>query len=593
MLLDCLVEIDRVAIYYSESGLVPARVYALCGEMAKAKQQLNVFNTFMRREMGKNLMTMGADQAVNMMKRYNEVNDIFAQLAQDKIDQDFHRQLMETYYNWQLQSKGLLLSLNSETEALYRSHPDPTIREMYLRLKKMEKEWTATTNQQSFEARMLQENISVAQNNLLHAVQQYIDVHGFAGVNLTEWQDVRSALRDREVAIEFACGKLVDDDEDTYYALLLRPDQPSPIVIRLFHDKDLTKLIGEKREQEIYDDTDNNIALAQLIMQPLEAYIRPGETVYFSAAGKIHQIALENMYYDEHRLLNDRYQMRRISSTRQLLARHNMDAFSQKDSIMLYGGIRYDSDTATIKAQSQLYPEQQLAHRAVTTQDINRGKAGPLPGALKEVTQLNQLLDSIQHPNRLLTDIQANEESFKALSGSEQAIIHIATHGFFWQKDSAAQYKYFASMNEDYALRNIDPMRRCGLLFAGANIALQGKSASLPEGVQDGVLTAQEISLMDLSNTKLVVLSACETGVGELNGDGVFGLQRAFKKAGVETLIMSLWRVSDQATQLLMTEFYKNWTSGQDKHTAFRNAQNTVRQRYEEPTYWAGFIMLD
>lgn len=82
-------------------------------------------------------------------------------------------------------------------------------------------------------------------------------------------------------------------------------------------------------------------------------------------------------------------------------------------------------------------------------------------------------------------------------------------------------------------------------------------------------------------------------GIGELNSDGVFGLQRAFKRAGVETLIMSLWKVSDNATQLLMTEFYRNWLSGQDKHTAFRRAQDAVRERYEEPTYWAGFIMLD
>lgn len=140
----------------------------------------------------------------------------------------------------------------------------------------------------------------------------------------------------------------------------------------------------------------------------------------------------------------------------------------------------------------------------------------------------------------------------------------------------------------------IDPLNRCGLLFAGAQTAWSGHSADLPEGVQDGILTAKEISLLDLRGADLVVLSACETGKGEIIGEGVFGLQRAFKQAGVQTIIMSLWPVNDAATQLLMTEFYHNWiTIRQSKREAFRNAQNTVRAKYEEPFYWAGFIMLD
>ena len=99
---------------------------------------------------------------------------------------------------------------------------------------------------------------------------------------------------------------------------------------------------------------------------------------------------------------------------------------------------------------------------------------------------------------------------------------------------------------------------------------------------------------MDLRDANLVVLSACETAKGDITSEGVFGLQRAFKMAGVQTIIMSLWRVNDQATQLLMTEFYNNWIGKhQSKREAFRNAQNIVRTQYEEPEYWAGFIMLD
>ena len=171
-------------------------------------------------------------------------------------------------------------------------------------------------------------------------------------------------------------------------------------------------------------------------------------------------------------------------------------------------------------------------------------------------------------------------------------------------------------------------LTRSGLLLAGANNALMGKK--LPEGVDDGILTAKEISQLDLRGLDLVVLSACETGLGEIKGDGVFGLQRGFKKAGANSLLMSLWKVDDNATQLLMTQFYKNLTSGMSKFESLRQAQKCVREyevevevksdirpsvsahakeqaqqnankekafkkvkKYEDPKYWAAFILLD
>ena len=112
--------------------------------------------------------------------------------------------------------------------------------------------------------------------------------------------------------------------------------------------------------------------------------------------------------------------------------------------------------------------------------------------------------------------------------------------------------------------------------------------------MQDGILTGKELSLLDLRETELIVLSACETGKGDITSEGVFGLQRALKMAGVQTIIMSLWKVNDQATQVLMTEFYTNWIDKkQSKREAFKNAQNTIRAQFESPEYWAGFVLLD
>ena len=137
-------------------------------------------------------------------------------------------------------------------------------------------------------------------------------------------------------------------------------------------------------------------------------------------------------------------------------------------------------------------------------------------------------------------------------------------------------------------------LSQSGLLFAGANSALDPeKRKDIPEGVDDGILTAKEISRLDFKGLDLVVLSACQTGLGEVTGEGVFGLQRGFKKAGAQTIVMSLWKVDDNATKDLMIEFYKNLVAGKSKREAFIAAQNVVRQKYKDPQKWAAFVMVD
>ena len=139
-------------------------------------------------------------------------------------------------------------------------------------------------------------------------------------------------------------------------------------------------------------------------------------------------------------------------------------------------------------------------------------------------------------------------------------------------------------------------MVRSGLLFAGAEYKWFGES--MPDGVDDGFLTALEVSNLDFRGVDLVALSACETGKGSIRGDGVFGLQRGFKMAGANSILMSLWKVDDEATCLLMTEFYKNWIGERKtKHYALELAKQTVRSHSEKgwnaPKYWAAFILLD
>ena len=133
-------------------------------------------------------------------------------------------------------------------------------------------------------------------------------------------------------------------------------------------------------------------------------------------------------------------------------------------------------------------------------------------------------------------------------------------------------------------------MLRSGLVLAGAS---SYKNATEKPDTEDGILTAYEASNLDLQQTELVVLSACETGRGDTqNGEGVYGLQRAFKVAGAKTILMSLWRVDDEVTQKLMITFYKNWLQHNNKRQAFRDAQAEIRKDHPEPKYWGAFVMV-
>jgi CHAT domain-containing protein len=166
----------------------------------------------------------------------------------------------------------------------------------------------------------------------------------------------------------------------------------------------------------------------------------------------------------------------------------------------------------------------------------------------------------------------------------------VATHGFFFPDPKEGK-----SGGEEKVFKVSDnPMIRSGLVLAGGNQAWKTGKPVRPD-LEDGILTAYEISQMNLSNTELVVLSACETGLGDLVGnEGVYGLQRAFKIAGARYLIMSLWQVPDFQTQVFMTTFYKHWlTDNKSVQDAFRATQSELKAKFGEGFKWAGFVLLE
>jgi CHAT domain-containing protein len=221
---------------------------------------------------------------------------------------------------------------------------------------------------------------------------------------------------------------------------------------------------------------------------------------------------------------------------------------------------------------------------------LSRGaNVSPLPGTKKEVETIGQLLKTKQWNVSVLTENNASEEEIKKIESPR--VLHIATHGYFLQQtDNLQKESGLRIMGMDTKRFVENPLLRSGLLLSGANKTLKGDTTKASE---NGILTAYEAAYLHLQGTELVVLSACETGKGELkNGEGVYGLRKSFSDAGAKNIIMSLWKVDDKVTQEFMTSFYTNWSTGITIREAFNKTQQSIKALYPQPYYWGAFILV-
>jgi CHAT domain-containing protein len=262
-----------------------------------------------------------------------------------------------------------------------------------------------------------------------------------------------------------------------------------------------------------------------------------------------------------------------------------------KIELLLYGGIDYTKSNGN---SSLNVDDNSLSSNEYFLNSAKRSGFEKLPGTLKEVDGINSNATKSGFNSKIFKESEATEESIKALDGrTTPYVLHIATHGFFFPEPILEMTKdiLISDGKSKIYKASEDPMMRSGLLLAGAK-NYWGKS-NTNNTIENGILTASEISNLDFSACQLVVLSACETGLGEVKGsEGVFGLQRAFKMAGVKNIIMSLWKVPDTQTAELFDIFYSECFAGKTIHEAFQSAQSQMKAKYS-PYYWAGFVLLE
>lgn len=397
-----------------------------------------------------------------------------------------------------------------------------------------------------------------------------------------EWQDIQQALQPDEVCIEFIHFEhsFVDNwkasTSDRYAALVLDKNADYPIMLTLCSTEEL--------KQAIDDSPYDFHAVYPLVWQPLEKYLEGKKRIFLSPTGLLHNVSFAGMKNANKTRLTTLHKIHYLLSTKDVMAyREKSETKASKEkTAAFFGGADFSlSDQEIQEGNADLR---------------NRGQGFDfLPGSKQEVIRIANYLSGLDWDCSVFTDKKATEERFKSLSSIHSPqLIHLSTHGFYLSNPNIDRASDVLSRekNSKYHLSEHSLMRS-GLILSGGNKAWLGDDSDEKE--DDGILTALEVSNLNLTNTELVVLSACETGLGDVDtNEGIYGLQRAFRLAGVKQLLVSLWKVPDKETLELMLEFYQEWSRDIPVKEALDKAQTTLQARYpDSPEKWGGFILIE
>lgn len=508
-------------------------------------------------------------------------------------------------YDLQLATKAMILNASYKIRNEIQKTQDQNLKAKYEQWKYtrdiISKYYTSeayTNTQNLIKLDSLEKLAQRLEKDIAQSLSSFQDEHP---EELPHWQMIQQNLQAGELAIEMIQLNTANEDS-IYVALILSPETTSqPKLVSL---KNAQELDGKffKRYRNYIRAQKTDALSYQKYWQPLKDKLNemypdstsPIKRIYFSPDGVYHLINLHTLYNRKNsRYLIDELEIIRLSNTKDLIRSAETDTLPRPNTrALLMGRPTYKIGEAQF-------------------QGWLKGPILDLPGTEIEVKKIEAILKANQWENQTFLKLEATEENIKNINSPY--VLHVATHGFFvevppplsipdtrlnpeklisdWDFDG----EDYVGRNpnavtqrslETYYKRSVDAMLRSGIILAGVNNYAQSST-------NDGILTAYEAGSLNLDSTNLVVLSACETGAGQIqNGEGVYGLQRAILVAGAKSLLMSLWPVDDRATQKLMVAFYQEWLNGKSKREAFKAAQLKVRRETKYPYYWGGFVMV-
>lgn len=378
------------------------------------------------------------------------------------------------------------------------------------------------------------------------------------------WRGVQASLKENEYAVEIVRYRYFDKifrDSVIYAALVVSRDtKDEPELVLLPDGKNMeTRYLKYYRNAVVFaieDEISYNV-----FWKPIKAKIPDNARIYISSDGVYNQLNVEMLF--------------NAGTGKFVLDENNLVQLTNTKDVIMTGTARKGRNEKTTKANDGYIlcgnPSFYLGAGA-------RKTVRELPGAETEVKSLKELLEKNGKKTLTLFNSQVTEDTLKVMKNP--VALHIATHGYF--KETGKESEEFSS----------NPLLNSGLMVSGAGNIVDGKNSYVNSA--NGILTAYEVVNMQLDNTEIVILSACETGKGHLKaGEGVYGLQRSFLVAGANSVVLSLFKVDDEVTKELMINFYTNWLQTNDRRQAFVEAKKTIKEKYKSPIYWGAFIMIE
>ena len=479
---------------------------------------------------------------------------------------------------YQLQLKSLLANRSAQLKKEVEISKDADLKKIY-------QNWLLAKNELLNNYKSTQpafDNNELIKKTSDLEVQLKSKLKNFAKVTNNSFELIKQNLNDNEAAIEiFKVNEIINDSQSVikYGALIIKNKSTQPDLV-IYKDGDALEGRFFGQYIKCIDDQIKDTLSYGVFIKPLVNSLKGVDRVYISSDGIFHKISFLSLYDPASKkyLIDDHefYQISNLSS----ISKVRGVELNQNLTATLFGYPDYEYDFKLKRSNAEIKNNDLIVKRFGLT---NLSK---LPGTKKEVEEIEKSLTDKNWKTQSYIEQFASEENLRKVNSPK--VLHIATHGFYL-KNIESDDKLFLGF-ENSAIKE-NSLLRSGIILAGAGPSTADSLNRNSEN--DGIVTAYEASLLNLSNTDIVVLSACQTGLGdEMGAEGVAGLQRSFTIAGAKNLIMSLWPVDDVATQILMTEFYKDYAATQDPEKAFKNAQLAVKAKYPQPFYWAAFVLL-
>lgn len=494
-----------------------------------------------------------------------------------------HSELLTVCFNYQLFLKSILLNNNINARREILSSKDTSLVNTYNKWIEAKQLLSSSFRDLSTENKYWSDaDMELYANKLEEQLKKKSKL--FSSNTTVTFKNIQSKLQANEAAINIIRAQKNPNDTVSNYvyaAFILKKNSPAPVFVRITNSKefetDYVTFYNDQIESKKEDKLSYNRFWKQIAAQI------PGVTkIYLSPDGIYNQVNLYTLLNPTtNKYVIDETSIAVLPNLTYIL---NNEKSNPNNTAQLFGFPDYEFDFSKNKHNVD-------APKLLAVNRFGFSELPALPGTKTEVENISASLEASKWKVNAYTKEQASEEQLKKVNSPK--VLHIATHGFFLKNlDNFGDDKSILGF-ETTKLRE-NPLLRSGIMMAGASVVARDTMNTAHE--QDGIFTAYEASLLNLSNTDLVVLSACETGLGvSINNQGVFGLQRAFYIAGAKNLIMSLWVVDDDATQILMSEFYKEWSLNPAKENiskAFNKAQLEVRKKYPHPYYWGAFTLL-